>query len=89
VPALGLPDGTILTQSVAILEYLEELYPDPPLLPKDPASRCKVRALTEIVTCDIQPLQGQPREHPLNIKRNGRLIGLLRGFMLWRNICKG
>lgn len=56
VPALELDDGTILTQSPAILEYLEELFPDPALLPADPALRAKVRAVADIVGCDIHPL---------------------------------
>lgn len=46
-----------LTQSVAILEYLEERYPEPPLLPKDRLARAQVRRVTEIVNSGIQPLQ--------------------------------
>src|SRR5215469_14933757 len=45
-----------LTQSMAIIEYLDEVKPDPPLLPKDPADRARVRALAEIVACDIHPI---------------------------------
>jgi maleylacetoacetate isomerase len=56
VPALGLDDGTILTQSVAILEYLDELYPDPPLLPADPVARARVRGLSHSITSDVHPL---------------------------------
>ena len=55
VPALE-ADGRILTQSLAILEWLEETYPEPPLLPKAPAERAVVRAMAEIVACDIHPL---------------------------------
>lgn len=55
VPALE-ADGIVLTQSVAILEWLEECYPDPPLLPKDPAERAIVRAMCGIIACDIHPL---------------------------------
>jgi maleylacetoacetate isomerase len=55
VPALVV-EGQILTQSVAIIEYLEETYPDPPLLPTDPKNRAYVRALAQIVACDIHPL---------------------------------
>jgi maleylacetoacetate isomerase len=55
VPALE-DDGRILIQSLAIVEYLDELYPDPPLLPKDPPGRARVRALAEIVACDIHPI---------------------------------
>lgn len=57
VPLLELDDGRTLAQSVAILEYLEELHPEPPLLPKDPYLRAKVRQLVEMVNAGIQPLQ--------------------------------
>ncbi len=56
VPALKLDDGVILSQSVAIIEYLDELYPVPALLPSAPLARAHVRALTQVVTCDISPL---------------------------------
>jgi maleylpyruvate isomerase len=56
VPALALDDGTVLTQSVAIIEYLEEIYPQPPLLPAEPLARARVRALTQLIVSDIHPL---------------------------------
>jgi maleylacetoacetate isomerase len=56
VPALVTPAGDILIQSLAIIDYLEETHPQPALLPKDPIARAKVRALAEIVACDIHPL---------------------------------
>jgi maleylpyruvate isomerase len=56
VPALALDDGAVLTQSVAIIEYLDEMHPDPPLLPQAPLPRARVRALTQAITCDIHPL---------------------------------
>ena len=49
-----------LTQSIAILEWLEETHPQPPLLPRDPLARARVRQLTEIVNSGIQPLQNPP-----------------------------
>ena len=55
VPALETPDG-VLTQSSAILEWLEERYPEPPLLPRDRAGRAAVRAMAMAVACDIHPL---------------------------------
>jgi maleylpyruvate isomerase len=55
VPALA-DDGRLLTQSLAIIEYLEETRPIPPLLPPDPAGRARVRALALAVACDIHPL---------------------------------
>lgn len=55
VPALETPDG-MLAQSPAILEWLEERYPTPPLLPQTPAQRAIVRAMAAIIGCDIHPL---------------------------------
>jgi len=56
VPLLELDDGTRLTQSLAICEYLEERYPAPALLPHDAPGRARVRALALAVACDIHPL---------------------------------
>jgi maleylacetoacetate isomerase len=56
VPVLVTPAGDVLIQSLAIIEYLEETHPEPALLPKDPIARAKVRALAELVACDIHPL---------------------------------
>ncbi len=49
--------GTLIPQSLAILEYLEETHPIPPLLPPSAAERARVRALAQLVACDIHPLQ--------------------------------
>lgn len=57
LPALRLDSGDILTQSLAILEYLEETHPNPPLLPKDPIGRARVRSLALIPACEIHPVQ--------------------------------
>ena len=57
VPALKLDDGTVLTQSLAILEWLEETHPEPALLPADPVARAKVRAFAEVIACDVHPVQ--------------------------------
>lgn len=57
VPALVLADGTTLVQSLPIMEYLEEVFPQPPLLPADPIARARVRALAEVVNSGIQPVQ--------------------------------
>jgi len=56
VPTLVLDDGTRLTQSLAIIEYLEETHPNPPLLPKDPFGRARARSLALLVACEIHPL---------------------------------
>jgi maleylacetoacetate isomerase len=55
VPALE-TEGHTLIQSMAIIEYLDETHPEPPLLPRDPVARARVRALAEIVACDIHPI---------------------------------
>lgn len=56
VPALEI-DGAVLTQSLAIIEYLEERFPEPPLLPAAPLERARVRAFALAVACDIHPVQ--------------------------------
>lgn len=56
VPALQIDDSPPLFQSLAIIEYLEETRPEPPLLPKDPRGRARVRGLALIVACDGHPL---------------------------------
>ena len=58
-------DGVVMTQSLAILEWLEEVRPEPALLPRDPAGRAVVRAMADVVACDI---------HPLNNTRVGRAL---------------
>ena len=56
VPALVEDDGAVLAQSLAIIEYLDETYPEPPLLPGDPLERAYVRGLSQVIGCDIHPL---------------------------------
>lgn len=56
VPALRLDDGVVLSQSTAILEWLEETLPLIPLLPVDPVQRARIRAMANIIACDIHPL---------------------------------
>ena len=67
VPALELDDGTILTQSLAIIDYLEAIAPEPRLVPEDPVKAAKVRAVALAIACDI---------HPLN---NLRVLNYLKG----------
>jgi maleylacetoacetate isomerase len=56
VPALILDSGEVLIQSLAIIECLDETHPQPPLLPRDPLARAKVRAVAQVIACDIHPL---------------------------------
>jgi maleylacetoacetate isomerase len=65
VPALETDDG-VLTQSLAILEWLEETHPQPPLLPSAPRDRAAVRAMAEIIACDIHPLNNLRVTQALN-----------------------
>ena len=56
IPALVDGDGPALFESLAIIEYLDETHPNPPLLPKDPKGRARVRGLAQIVAADSHPL---------------------------------
>ncbi len=56
VPALVWTDGTLLLQSLAIMEFLDETVPEPPLLPADPLGRARVRMLSQMIACDIHPV---------------------------------
>jgi maleylpyruvate isomerase len=56
VPALE-DDGRILTQSLAIIEYLDERYPKPPVLPSDAADRALVRSMALLIACEVHPIQ--------------------------------
>ena len=69
VPLLVLDDGRRLHQSMAIIEYLDETVPEPPLLPRDALGRARVRALAQDIACEI---------HPLN---NTRVLGHLSGTL--------
>lgn len=57
VPTLQDDRGAVLTQSLAIIEWLEETRPEPPLLPKDPLRRAKIRAFAQVLACDTHPVQ--------------------------------
>jgi maleylacetoacetate isomerase len=56
VPTLELDDGTLLSQSLAICEYLDEVHPEPALLPGEPLQRARVRSLAMAIACEVHPL---------------------------------
>jgi maleylpyruvate isomerase len=82
VPALQ-DQGVVITQSLAIIEWLEETYPEPPLLPKDPLRRAHVRAFAQVLACDTHPLQN------LKVLARLRQLGLAEdeatGWAAWAN----
>jgi maleylpyruvate isomerase len=82
VPTLEL-DGIRLVQSTAILEYLEERWPEPPLLPADREERARVRALTALVVSDIQPLNNQRVQDALLADFGLDEAGLRRWYARW------
>jgi maleylpyruvate isomerase len=83
VPALQDDAGEILTQSLAIIEWLDETHPEPPLLPKDPLRRAKVRAFAMALACDTHPVQN------LKVLARLRELGLpedqVTGWAAWAN----
>jgi maleylpyruvate isomerase len=83
VPALEGDNGEVLTQSLAIIEWLDETYPDPPLLPNDPLRRAKVRAFAMALACDTHPVQN------LKVLNRLRQLGLaeekVTAWAAWAN----
>src|SRR3984893_5714582 len=83
VPTLENDAGAVLTQSLAIIDWLDEPPPAPPLLPKDPLRRAKVRALAMALACDTHPVQN------LKVLARLRQLGLpeeqVTGWAAWAN----
>jgi maleylpyruvate isomerase len=83
VPTLEDDGGTILTQSLAIIEWLDEIHPEPPLLPKDPLRRAHVRAFAQALACDTHPIQN------LKVLSRLRELGVseeqVTGWAAWAN----
>jgi maleylpyruvate isomerase len=76
VPSLTLEDGRTLSQSMAIIEYLEEAHPQPALLPMDPVERARVRGMCQLIACDVHPLNNlrvlKYLESPLGVDQPAR-----------------
>ena len=83
VPTLQDERGMILTQSLAIIEWLDEIHPEPPLLPKDPLRRAHVRAFAQVIACDTHPIQN------LKVLARLRELGVaeeqVTGWAAWAN----
>lgn len=83
VPTLEDGAGGVLTQSLAIIEWLDEIHPSPPLLPNDPLRRAKVRAFAMVLACDTHPVQN------LKVLARLRELGLpeeqVTGWAAWAN----
>jgi maleylacetoacetate isomerase len=83
VPTLQGDGGIVLTQSLAIIEWLDETHPQPALLPKDPLRRARVRAFAQAIACDLHPIQN------LKVLARLRELGLseeqVTGWAAWAN----
>ncbi|MGY4305400.1 maleylpyruvate isomerase [Bradyrhizobium sp. USDA 4369] len=83
VPTLEDDGGVVLIQSLAIIEWLDETYPSPPLLPQDPLRRAQVRAFAQVLACDTHPVQN------LKVLARLRELGLpedkVTGWAGWAN----
>jgi maleylpyruvate isomerase len=83
VPTLQDDAGAIITQSLAIIEWLEETHPEPALLPKDPLRRAHIRAFAQVLACDTHPVQN------LKVLARLRQLGLpeeqVTGWAAWAN----
>jgi maleylacetoacetate isomerase len=82
VPALE-HDGTVLTQSLAICEYLDDVFPQPRLLPADPGGRAAVRAMALAIACDIHPLNNLGVQQYLRTELGQRDEGVARWTRHW------
>ncbi|WP_136066576.1 maleylacetoacetate isomerase [Modicisalibacter radicis] len=83
VPALQLGDGTVLAQSLAIIEYLDEAYPEPALLPATPLDRAWIRSLAQAIACDIHPVNNLRVLQYLDEKLGIDEEGVARWFRHW------
>jgi maleylacetoacetate isomerase len=83
VPAMELPDGQVLGQSIALLEWLDETCPEPPLLPGDPLQRARIRSVVNSVACDIHPICNLSVTNYLKIRFDADKENVLHWYTTW------
>lgn len=83
VPALALDDGTVLAQSTAIIEWLEETLPEPALLPASPLARAQVRSMVNSIACDAHPICNIAVTNYLKAEHGADEAGILRWYQTW------
>ena len=83
VPAMELPGGDVVAQSVALLEWLEDSYPDPPFLPDDPLGRVRVRSLVNSIACDIHPLCNLAVTNYLRVEYQANDQNIIDWYCTW------
>ncbi len=84
LPSFELEDGRLLTQSLAIVEWLDETYPNPPLLPKDTWQRARIRSFAQAIACDIHPIQNL--KILARLRELGELESTVQEWAKWINI---
>ena len=83
VPALELESGEVISQSLAIIEYLDEVHPEPPLLPSNAKDRARVRALALAIACDIHPVNNLRVQAHLKSRFGGDDAATTEWFKHW------
>lgn len=83
VPALTLPDGQTLGQSIALLEWLDEAYPGAALLPRDPTDRARVRSVVHNIACDIHPICNLAVTNYLQDRFSAREADIIDWYTTW------
>ena len=85
VPALVWSDGTIIAQSMAIMEFLDEISPQTPLLPSDPHGRARVRMLSQMIACEVHPVNNLRILNALRERYGADDAEVASWFRLWVN----
>ena len=86
-------DNTVLIESLPIIEYLDEVHPEKPLLPKDPVKKAKIRAFCEVINSGLQPYQNLKIVEKIVADFNGDKMQwvrywIVRGMQLLENMLK-